>query len=201
MSVRSLMDLTALANTSSVTHEDVLRLLNPSPALDASVALLARLVRPHRPTVAGSEVSQSAPGDAARWIYVVREGTLATDPPISDVLTLTVGPGEMPGPRRGDALAFLVPSRGIVARARVLEVRRGGDGEAEDADMRYAVHLAGIEILDPPIRVGTEQRLNLELQAAVSQEPCVRVRPEEFDALTRAREGAAAIESDVVAEV
>ena len=54
-------------------------------------------------------------------------------------------------------------------------------------------------ILNPAIRVDTEQRLNLELQAAVSQEPCVRVTRGEFETLTlEASMDAFATEADVV---
>jgi hypothetical protein len=204
ISVRSLMDLLGLAPTTSVTHDDVLTLLNPTPALEGSVGLLSRLVHPQRtsPAATQPQVEQTRK-DPARWIYVVRDPARLDSEPraVSEMIAMVVAAGETPGLQSGDALAFLVPPRGIVARAHIDDVRAEGAVPHDESQVRFTIHCRSIEIFDPPIQVGTEQRLNLELQAAVSQEPCVRVTNDEFAALTLPQHAAARIESDTLAQI
>jgi hypothetical protein len=100
--------------------------------------------------------------------------------------------GDKPAIGPADRLAFLVPSRGVVAQAEVATLAEDATGETSESHVCFTISLRNIVIFNPPMPVGTEQRLNLELQAAVSQEPCVRVGPEEFETLTMAPAGEAA---------
>lgn len=192
VSVRSLMDLLSVASTAHVTHDDVLRLLNPSPALEGSIGLLARLVHPLRTVAPTPHADIEAPArEPACWVYVVREREPGNIEPagMRDTLAMTLPAGDTPAIAAADLLAFLVPSRGVVAQAQVLDVTEDQTGETGESQVRFTVRLRNIVILDPPVPVETEQRLNLELQAAVSQEPCVRVGRGEFEALTLAPPG------------
>jgi hypothetical protein len=202
LSLRSLMDLLSLANTPSITHDDVLRLLNPSPALEGSVGLLSRLVHPPRASSAAPAPQSDRVGtDSARWIYVVRDPARAgSEAVVTEALVMTAASGDAPALSIGDAVAFLVPSRGIVARAEVNDVRPDGTVTHDESQIRFAIQFSSIEIVDPPIRVGTEQRLNLELQAAIGHEPCVRVTRDEFESLARPRH-AVEVVSETVSEV
>lgn len=189
VSVRALMDLASLASTGLVTHDDVLHLLNPSPALEASVGLIARLAHPSRSTVSSTSSAgiRTPPREPACWVYVVREHEPGSPESggVSDTLPMSLPAGETPAFASGDPLAFLVPARGVVAHAQVAEVVEDSTGEVDQALVRFTLHLKNMVILSPPAPVDTEQRLNLELQAAVSQEPCVRVGRGEFEGLTR----------------
>ncbi len=188
VSVRSLMDLVTVARTPHVPHEEVLRMLHPSPGLEGSVSLLVRLTEKAR-GVPGVMPPRRDVTVAPRtcWVYVVREhepgGHQATG--VTDTLPMTLPAGDTPALAPGDALAFLVPSKGIVAQADVGVVAEDPAGGASESQVRFAIGLRNIVVVDPPTPVATEQRLNLELQAAVSQEPCVRVSKDEFEALIR----------------
>jgi len=203
VALRSLMDLVSLANSPHITHEDVLRLLNPSPALEGSIGLLARLVSPARAVVSPPNVShESSSMQPACWVYVVREHEPGNLQPVgvSDRLPMTLPAGETPAIAAADLLSFLVPSRGMVAQAEVADVTEDAAEPTDESQVRFTIYLRNIVILSPPTLVGTEQRLNLELQAAVSQEPCVRVSREEFETLTLASaEKMSAAEADVTA--
>jgi hypothetical protein len=111
---------------------------------------------------------------------------------VRDTVPLMLPAGDTPAIGPADRLAFLVPSRGVVAQAEVATLAEDTTGGASESQVCFMISLRNIVILNPPTQVGTEQRLNLELQAAVSQEPCVRVGPEEFEMLTTAPAGEAA---------
>ncbi|MEQ1759548.1 MAG: hypothetical protein ABL986_14610 [Vicinamibacterales bacterium] len=187
VSLRSLMDLISVANTPHLTHDDVLRLLNPTPSLEGQIGLLARLAHSSRPPTPAPPAA-TPPREQSCWVYVVREHEPGNLEPVgvSDRLLMTLPAGETPAISAGDLLAFLVPSRGVVAQSRVGDVLEEGADDVGDSQVRYALRLDDIVILNRPAPVETEQRLNLELQAAVSQEPCVRVSRDEFEVLTLA---------------
>ncbi len=190
VSLRSFMDLLSIASTPHFTHDDVIRLLNPSAPLEGSIGLLARLVHPSRSRATPPNVSAEMPPprEPAYWVYVIREqesGALESGG-VSDTLHMTLPAGDMPVLGPSDMLAFLVPPRGVVAQAQVAEVSEDATGETSESQVRFVARLRDIMILTPPTPVEMEQRLNLELQAAVSREPCVRVARGEFETLTLA---------------
>ncbi len=202
VSLRSLMDLTTAAAAPLFTHDDVLRLMNPSPALEGAISLLTRLVQPARTVAPTADLNVDATArPVSYWVYVVREQQSGSRQPVGvgDTLRMALPAGETPAIRTADLLAFLVPSRGIVAQAEVATLSEESASHGPDAHASFVVGLHNIVILNPAIRVETEQRLNLELQAAVSQEPCVRVTRGEFETLTlEASMDAFATEADVV---
>lgn len=190
--LRALMDLLGVMGSAHVAHDDVRHLLGPEHALEDTVALLARLVHASRgPAVPVHDVPRGGPAQTqGTWVYVVRErDPLRFDAEgVADALRLRLPAGEEPFLRAGDRLAFLVPSKGIVAAARVADVKPATDGSPL-AQTACVISLHEVAVHEPPLAVGTDERLNLELQAAVSGEPCVRVSRDEFDLLLRPRPG------------
>lgn len=187
VSIRALMELLTLAGSGRLTHDDVMRLLNPAPGLEGTIAMLTRLASASKDGSAGESSAPSVDAPMAPlpgcWVHVVRERLESAAP---DVLHMRLPLGELPPVGPGDSVAFMVPSRGVVAHAKVASVSGSTQPSDDEASTVYAMALHEIAILDPPVVIDTEQRLNLELQAAVSHEPYVRVGRREFEELTTA---------------
>lgn len=191
LSVRALLDLAELVERRSLTHDDLVRLFYPGPSLDDQVALLSRLTHPATSSAASTPAAPvtESPRVPAYWVYVARDvdatsaGTVDADANVSALearLSVSVPAGETPRVVAGDQLVVFMPAYGSVAYATVAAVAVREDMPADGDERVYQIRVEGLTPIEPPGLVETEQRLNLELQAAVSQDPCVRVTREEF---------------------
>jgi hypothetical protein len=183
MSLGSLTRLIALAASSHVGRDDVLGLFGPGPSLDELVAFVgasAERMRPTPPVAAPPRV----PSGPAHWAYVARDQEADVTPEMAPtVLTAAAHAGDPPPVSAGDLVAILVPTQGVVAQASAAGIVGPQVHEPAEPRETYTINLGDVVVFESPRLVDTLQRLNLELQAAVAQEPWVRVTRAEFDAL------------------
>lgn len=182
MSLGSLTRLIALAASSHVGHDDVLRLFGTGPSLDELVAFVGDSAERTRP-VPPAPVPPRAPNGPAHWAYVARDRETDVTPEAPTVLTAAAHSGDPPPVHAGDMVAILVPTQGVVAQASAADIVGPQAHEPLEPRDTYTINLGDVVVFESPRLVDTLQRLNLELQAAVAQEPWVRVTREEFDAL------------------
>lgn len=185
LSAKALVELVGAAASTYITHDDLLGVLGSHPSLDGLARLMTRMAHHARvaPEVTAPVVKSGTP--PARWVYVLRDGDAEMIDRLASAgaLQITVPVDDASPIETGDGVAFLAPARGVVARASVaaVEPMASEDGGGDGALMRaFSLRLSAIDVFAEPRAVETEQRLNLELQAAVSREPWVRVGSSEF---------------------
>ena len=197
VSIRSLMTLVDMVDAQLLAHDDVVKALRSSQALDGIVDLLQRVA--HR-APAGSPALPAAPPAAAQveapstgfWL-----ATVTGDPAISpeQVLERVVGKrrvfgvsGTVEGAAAiGDWIAFHVKDKGVVGRAQIAGTAREASGLRDAHQYGQILKLADVVVHpDRPQALEGEARLRLRASGVtVDTAPALRrITGEEYEALT-----------------
>ena len=196
VSIRSLMTLVDMVDALLLDHDDVIKALRSSQALDGIVDLLQRVA--HR-TPAGSPALAAAP--PAAQVETQSTGfwlaTVTGDPAISpeQFLERVVGKrrvfgvsGTVDGAAAiGDWIAFHVKDKGVVGRAQIAGTAREASGLRDAHQYRQILKLAEVVVhADRPHALEGEARLRLRASGVtVDTAPALRrITREEFEALT-----------------
>jgi hypothetical protein len=197
-SVGSLLWLAEKVTSGQLTHDDVVKLLSSSVALDFVVELLDRFDGRAANGSADAVALNTPEPNQDFWAATVERGEAATfqkmiESAVGDRRVLGVAEkGASSGVARpGDWICFFAPGKGVVGQARVSAVAGGEAGLVRRSDRFSRLYrLTNVEVFDTPIIAEPETERTLveaHEQSGVSGPMLVPLSRHKFTVLTKQR--------------
>ena len=197
ISVRGLLRLAEMAADLTLTHDDVLQILDPSATLDARLDLLDRVMvagqAEPEPEVALPVAITPEHHERRCWVNAMRVDAFTPTERIvrsligaRQILGINPAPGLEDRVRAGDAICVFIAGRGIVAHGQINAILSDGSRMLRDSKrFTHVLRLTNVTVYDAPVIPTLELTRKLDLALLDETEAVtVPISPREFDLIT-----------------
>lgn len=197
ISVRGLLRLAEMVADLTLTHDDVLQILDPSATLDTRLDLLDRvMVAGHaepEPEVPVTVTVRPEHHERRCWVNAMRVDPFTPTERIvrsligaRQILGINPAPGLEDRVRAGDAICVFIAGRGIVAHGQINAILADGSRMLRDSKrFTHVLRLTNVTVYDAPVIPTLELTRKLDLALLDETEAVtVPISPREFDLIT-----------------
>jgi hypothetical protein len=197
ISVRGILRLAEMVADRTLTHDDVLQILDPSATLDARLDLLDRVMVAGQAEpdgeVAGPVAVKPDHHERRCWVNAMRVDPFTPTERIvrsligaRQILGINPSPGLEDRVRAGDAICVFIAGRGIVAHGQINAILADGSRMLRDAKrFTHVLRLTNVTVYDAPVIPTLELTRKLDLALLDETEAVtVPISPREFDLIT-----------------
>lgn len=197
ISVRGLLRLAEMVADLTLTHDDVLQILDPSATLDTRLDLLDRvMVAGHaepEPEVPVTVTVKAEHHERRYWVNAMRVDPFTPTERIvrsligaRQILGINPAPGLEDRVRAGDAICVFIAGRGIVAHGQINAIVTDGSRMLRDSKrFTHVLRLTNVTVYDAPVIPTLELTRKLDLALLDETEAVtVPISPREFDLIS-----------------